>query len=232
MLNPTRARVIAAIAVISAIASPAGSARPLSDPPLPTSSHTLAASGRSAPSPQVVRPNPDQQVQPASASGVPPILRRARPSELAVIDRAEAREEGPLSPGSRRPLATAPRSSMPTTGTRTRLRSPRRRSRHLAAAFTGATRQSAPAEASPSRSSREPLPPQACGDGRQPGPALRPRSAEAGVTIAETQTYLATTSPRLQRPRGGPRPLPGPAALLPHTPPCDHRTSSFMQADR
>jgi hypothetical protein len=97
MLNPTRARVIAAIAVISAIASPAGSARPLSDPPLPTSSHTLAASGRSAPSPQVVRPNPDQQVQPASASGVPPILRRARPSELAVIDRAEAREEGPLS---------------------------------------------------------------------------------------------------------------------------------------
>jgi hypothetical protein len=95
-------RIIAGALSIAAIAAPAASARINLEP-------TTAQSRATTPS-QVVRPNPDQQTTQTSPV-TPPILRTARASELAAINRANAQEQAALS---YRPPATARYSSADT----------------------------------------------------------------------------------------------------------------------
>ena len=79
-----RSTMIAGVLSIAAILAPAASARLDLEP-------ATTAQGQPTTSSPVVRPNPHQQTSQSTRVG-PPILRVARASELAAINRAEAQE--------------------------------------------------------------------------------------------------------------------------------------------
>ena len=81
----SRRRLMAATLMIGAIAAPAASARPVDPAPSATAQSQSTTTG------WVVSPNPDHQTA-QSLPGAPPILPRARASEQAAINRAQARE--------------------------------------------------------------------------------------------------------------------------------------------
>ena len=85
-------RLIAATLMIGAIAAPAASAQFALAPAGTPSGRAQSQATTGAP---VARPNPDQQTAETGPVG-PPILRRARASELAAINRAQAQEEDRL----------------------------------------------------------------------------------------------------------------------------------------
>ena len=139
-----RSTVVASALAIAAIAAPAASARfdlgPQQRPydVNPSTGYAIPVAPPQAqptgPSPEV-HPNPDQQATP-SGSGVAPILRRARASQIAATERAKEQAlANHVPPNGRQSNADANTSGPP----QSRPRHPR--SRHRTTALTGVTRR-------------------------------------------------------------------------------------------